>query len=478
MRLRTAIHVLLAILATMVLVGAGTLILTTGMLRSTADALGVHVRATAAIESVQMNLMTHQRVSLALLHMPEQRQLEASRRAVERRLVYNLSELDRLSRQDPEHVELEALVFHVDRYLDTWEAVRDAGATPARAAASVAVPLTAALDVAGDLEERFREEVQEARSAMARVGRIAIAIAIASALLLALGAIALVVIARDRLYLPLVALRESISRYGDGEPNVRAPVRGPTEIREIAAAFNDVAAQLERHKSHELAFLAAVAHDLRSPLSALATAVASVRPDRPLPDEDKLRRLFALVGRQAERLDRMIGDLLDAARIEAGALELRIEDKDLVELVRDQTDLYRHVSSTHDIRVCAPDEPLVAPVDATRVAQVLNNLLSNAIKYSPRGGPVFVTLKREGRSALLLVEDMGVGIAEEELPRIFEPFHRSLGAKEAIPGAGLGLSVVQRIVRAHGGWVEVESRAGKGTSFAVRLPLERKRRGT
>ena len=108
--------------------------------------------------------------------------------------------------------------------------------------------------------------------------------------------------------------------------------------------------------------------------------------------------------------------------------------------------------------------------DPTRLTQVLTNLLSNAIKYSPRGGRVWVRLEHSQEEILLSVSDEGVGIPPDEYERIFEPFRRSKGSRAEIPGIGLGLSVSRRIVRAHGGNIEVVSQEGTGSTFRVRLP--------
>jgi signal transduction histidine kinase len=114
---------------------------------------------------------------------------------------------------------------------------------------------------------------------------------------------------------------------------------------------------------------------------------------------------------------------------------------------------------------------LLVSCDALRIEQVLTNLVSNAIKYSPRGGRVEVTLEQPGTEAILNVVDQGVGIPSDDQAHIFEPFRRSGASRELVPGAGLGLFVARRIVEAHGGRIEVESRPGAGSTFRVHLPL-------
>src|SRR5690606_35828359 len=151
----------------------------------------------------------------------------------------------------------------------------------------------------------------------------------------------------------------------------------------------------------------------------------------------------------------MVDDLLDATRIEAGKLEMRFEECDLRVAVDDMIRLYAPTSPEHRISAKLPDQPVLVEADPLRLEQVVSNLLSNAIKYSPRGGTVGVTIETTADEAVLSVADEGVGISPEERSDIFLPFRPRKA--EAPAGAGLGLSVVRRIVEAHGGRIDVES---------------------
>jgi signal transduction histidine kinase len=229
-----------------------------------------------------------------------------------------------------------------------------------------------------------------------------------------------------------------------------------------------MAERLQRQHQDLLTFLAGVAHDLRNPLAAMRMGLRLL--DRPLP-EDKKRRTSELVDRQVTRLERMVGDFLDATLIESGHLELQLRERDVRELVQEAVDLYSLSSPDHRIVLSAGDEPVVVRADAERIAQVLNNLVSNAIKYSPAGGDVHVSVAAEGGEAVIAVQDWGIGIAPEERKHIFEPFRRSGASRETAPGVGLGLSVARQIVEAHGGRIEVESALGRGSTFRVHLLL-------
>jgi signal transduction histidine kinase len=185
----------------------------------------------------------------------------------------------------------------------------------------------------------------------------------------------------------------------------------------------------------------------------------------------KWEHTLAIVARQIDRLDRMIGDLLDSTRIESGRLELRPEPHDVRPIAGHVVELYRPLSSGHEIVLVEPGEAVVAECNATRLEQVITNLVSNAVKYSPDGGRVTVSAFAERSDAVVTVSDEGMGIPPQEREWIFEPFRRTRRSRELVPGVGLGLSVARKIVAGHGGTLEVESRVGAGSTFRFRLPL-------
>jgi signal transduction histidine kinase len=258
--------------------------------------------------------------------------------------------------------------------------------------------------------------------------------------------------------------------FAAGDRNARAPEIGIQELRQIAEQFNEMSDRLARQHENQLAFLTSVAHDLRNPVGALKMSTSILDPASPLPDEGRLREILAVVHRQIDHLNRMIGDLLDAYHIESGRLELRLEEVDAGDMVRDAFELFRYFSKSHQLSMESPSVPVPVQCDPGRISQVLNNLLSNAIKYSPDGGDIVLGLQPVDGQVLIEVSDNGVGIAPEDLPVIFEPFRRTRFSSREIPGVGLGLHVVKRIVDAHRGHIEVESREGQGTTFKLWIP--------
>jgi two-component system, OmpR family, sensor histidine kinase MtrB len=331
----------------------------------------------------------------------------------------------------------------------------------------------------GDLQaafstlRRFMEfNIQQANASMRvseRWDEIGDRVSIGFTAILIAGMTAVLVWLRRVAFEPVFEIQAAIRDFAAGRKETRAPEHGPEELKIIARQFNEMAASLARQYDRQLSFLAAVAHDLRNPIGALKTSTNVLSTDRKLPPET-VSHIMSIVARQVNGLDRMIGDLLDQSRIEAGDLELRIQEGDIRPVAQDAFDLFSTSAKHHRLKLDLPDTPVAARFDPLRIQQVLNNLISNAIKYSPPGTGVDMGVEELDGELVVRVSDHGMGIPEAELPFIFEPFRRTSAARDDVPGVGLGLSVAQRIVRAHGGRIQVESEVGKGTTFRVYLP--------
>ncbi|WP_236517727.1 sensor histidine kinase [Sandaracinus amylolyticus] len=332
-------------------------------------------------------------------------------------------------------------------------------------------PLGALHDRAGELRRMNVEQVEHAQRETERVDRQASIAAIAAAVLIASGLLMLVTGLHVRVLRPLAVLRDEITRPTGGRG--AAPLaQSPREIREIAVALSEMRGELARQREERLAFLAGVAHDLRNPLSALRMAISLARND-----PGARERTLAMADRQIELLARMIGDLLDATRIEAGELALTREPIDLRDVAREVVELHAPTATRHAITLDAPDETVMVRADVLRMQQVVGNLVSNAIKYSPQGGSIGVRVGRERERAFVEVVDHGIGIATADREKLFLPFRRTSGARAVAAGAGIGLSVARRIVEAHGGEITVDSVVGRGSTFRVWLPTENAARG-
>ncbi len=318
--------------------------------------------------------------------------------------------------------------------------------------------------------------VQQARAASARASHwndVAKVLGIGSGVLLFGTAGVVLWWVSSRAFMPVLELGRVMERFGKGDRNVRARETGPSELREMTLRFNEMADALAAQREG-----AADLHGRRRSRSAHAAlgaqmALAAVPPERALPPEPRLRRTLEVAQRQVTRLERMLGDLIDTAKIESGSLELRFEVEDARVVVTDVLSLFEEAASDHRMVLQMPTEDVPIRCDALRIGQVVTNLLSNAIKYSPRGGAIEVTLERraeETQDVVISVSDQGIGMSEEDQRHLFEPFRRVGLGKDSVPGVGLGLFVVQQIVRAHGGYIDVESAPGSGSTFRVHSP--------
>ncbi|MEO7092966.1 MAG: PAS domain S-box protein [Polyangiales bacterium] len=266
---------------------------------------------------------------------------------------------------------------------------------------------------------------------------------------------------RDGSLVPVEVLLQHIALDG-GRARLVAVVRDITERVRVEA-------ELRRANEAKDDFLAAASHELRTPLAAAkAQAQLALRKLRDEVDSGPKRSL-TVISTQIDRMAKLVENLLDISRIEAGRLSLEIESFDLAASVRDLAERMQALTTTHRIEVTAP-ESLHIGADRDRVEQVLNNLVSNAIRYSPKGGQIAIALAAAGEHVELTVKDEGVGIPAEALSLIFERFGRAHGSKYG--GLGLGLTISQGIVEQHGGTITVtsEGEAGRGTRFVVRLP--------
>jgi signal transduction histidine kinase len=221
-------------------------------------------------------------------------------------------------------------------------------------------------------------------------------------------------------------------------------------------------------------FMAAVSHDLKSPLTFIK-GMANLRRRRATlnPETEPLLEALDQIESSAGRMALQLDELVDASRLQAGRpLELRRGPTDLIALANNAVAEHQHMTDRHVLRIVTTLDELVGNWDAIRLGRVLDNLLDNALKFSPRGGAVQVSIDVERDSAVLAVSDFGEGIPESDLPHVFERFRRGRNVEGRIPGSGIGLAGVQQIVELHQGSIGVQSQVGQGSTFTLRLPLD------
>ena len=231
----------------------------------------------------------------------------------------------------------------------------------------------------------------------------------------------------------------------------------------------DVTAEREREQLHTT-FLKLVSHELRTPLGAIKGCTSALRQqDLPLDDETR-QELLGAVEAGADRLARIVAEILDLSRIEAGALQLQREPCSARELLdATLTELGEHLGADTRVRLAIPRGLPQLQVDPLLTRQVLRGILDNALRYSGNGNPVLVTATQEGQRLALRVTDTGPGLSDADQDRIFEPFYR--GGRIESDGLGLGLAICRGLIRAQGGNIWMESALGRGTTAWITLPL-------
>lgn len=244
------------------------------------------------------------------------------------------------------------------------------------------------------------------------------------------------------------------------------------ERDELMARERAAHRELERQKDE---FFANISHDLRTPLFAIKVSIGVVLANEPPDTPEPLHRLFTNIDAAADEMARLVDDLLELTRLQAGRVQLRLTGCDLNELATRVSHSIEPVvaNSGQQLTLLLSAEPLVVRGDAARLVRVLTNLLGNAAKYGRTGGTIRLRLDRVESEALISVADEGPGIPTSEQERIFERYYRIANEEtRRKPGSGLGLPIARLIVELHGGRLWVESAAGQGAIFKVALPAE------
>ncbi|MGH1505827.1 MAG: sensor histidine kinase [Acidimicrobiales bacterium] len=288
---------------------------------------------------------------------------------------------------------------------------------------------------------------------------------------LALAAVAAAILAR-RLARPLRSIETTTERLAAGQLDARVDLEdhGDDEIARLARSVNQMAADLERSRALEQQFLLSVSHDLRTPMTAIRGYAEALR-DGSVSGPDGVSAAAGVIERQAGRLDRLIRDLLDLARLDSRQFPIDRAPIDLRAVAEESVAAHAAVAEADGIALVAqtPTDAVVVDGDHDRLAQVVGNLLDNALKYA--AGRVTVSVQRTGASAVLSVADDGPGIPADDLPHVFERLYVTQRApRRAEQSSGLGLAIVRELVAAMGGTVEVGSPEGSGTAFTVTFP--------
>jgi signal transduction histidine kinase len=269
---------------------------------------------------------------------------------------------------------------------------------------------------------------------------------------------------------PLRDMARAAHRMETCDYSQRVHTDSRDEVGQLAAAFNNMSAELESLERLRRELVANVSHELKTPISAVRAHLENLLDGVERPDPETLQVMLS----QTERLGRLIDQLLDLSRIESGELRLNRAPIPLHPLVREVLSEIEMARADRGVRVAdaVPDDLPPVLVDPERVHQVLFNLLDNAVRYTPPGGEVTVSAQRANGGCEVAVSDTGPGIADEHLPRLFERFYRADAARSrGDGGTGIGLAIARSVVEAHGGHIRAESRLGHGSVFTFDLPV-------
>jgi signal transduction histidine kinase len=275
-------------------------------------------------------------------------------------------------------------------------------------------------------------------------------------------------------------LRRGTARLAAGDLGAEVPAEGRDELARLAEDFNRMAQRLaeasDREKEAEKSrrnLVAAVSHDLRTPLTSARALIEAVA-DGVVEDPETQARYLASARSELEKLGRLVEDLFELSRIDAGALRLNLEAASLGDLISDTLSGFKYQAENRGVSLVGEVADGVDPVLANppRLQRVLYNLVSNALRHTPADGAVFLRAEPAGGMVRVEVSDTGAGIAPEDLPRVFESSFRGERSRTRTPtgdGAGLGLAIARGLIEAHGGEISVESRPGHGSRFCFTL---------
>lgn len=270
---------------------------------------------------------------------------------------------------------------------------------------------------------------------------------------------------------PITLVTETAERISATNLSDRIEVpHTKTELGRLTIVLNAMFSRLQAAFERQTRFTADASHELRTPVSVVLFQSELALSKERTPDE--YRESLAACQRSAQRMKSLVEDLLTLARADAGQLRLKIAPVELQQLVEDAIALLKPTAGQRGITITADLKPAIVNGDAERLSQVVCNLLSNAIQYNHEQGRVEITLATHDGEVILQLTDTGIGIAEADLPKLFDRFFRADSARTEDGGTGLGLAICKEIVCAHGGQLDAASQPDVGSTFTIRLPHE------
>src|SRR5262245_48676063 len=336
-------------IASLALVAAVSLVQLTSYLRKTTAEVAATHESIRLAQEIEVDVLTHARTT------------NAHRRSdLEARIHQNMKEMGEYVEGGQEREAFERAAEKLNQYLQRAREVPNAENLP---------ELEDTFDSLTELVEINIGQAERSDAQAAHWDDVADTIGVAVAALLAIGIATTLAWVWIFAFKPVLEIRRAMKDFADGDRRSRAPLQGPEELRSIATHVNEMADALAKQRENQFAFLAGIAHDLRNPISTLNMSARLLSPEEKLPPEDRLRAVLSIIERQISRVNRMIDDLLDATRIEAGQLELRFERVDARAIVRDVFELFETSSSKHELWLEVPPAEVPLQCDPLRMEQ-------------------------------------------------------------------------------------------------------------
>ncbi len=272
---------------------------------------------------------------------------------------------------------------------------------------------------------------------------------------------------------PLIEMEKATRKISKGDLKIRVNEHSNDEIGQLANAINDLAVELDRYQSNRQEFFAAISHELRTPITHLE-GYANVLKHKLYASEEEKQQYLSIISDETKRLIHLINDLFDLAKAEEDQLAMKNEKVNIVQVIRSVIEKVHLQASAKGLAIenRLPAQEIVIAGDEKRLEQIFINLFENAIQYSEEGKIMVCVRTLTEDHVEIQLSDSGIGIPEEDLPYIFERFHRvEKSRSREYGGTGLGLSIVKKLVNLQKGTIEAYSRLGEGTTFVIRFPL-------
>ncbi|MEI5906470.1 HAMP domain-containing sensor histidine kinase [Bacillus spongiae] len=269
---------------------------------------------------------------------------------------------------------------------------------------------------------------------------------------------------------PIEEMKKAAEKVSEGNLSARVTVSSNDEIGQLAQSFNEMAEALQKEDQRNKNFLATVSHELRTPISYIKGYIEALQLN--IISEEKRDDYMMIVQRESQRMEKIVGDLLELMKMETAQFSIEKLPLVLAEIIRQSLDNVKPAAEEKGLFVSVSlDEELIIFGDEGRIEQIFYNVFSNSLRHTVNGG-ISISLFAEGEFAYLVIEDTGSGIPEQDLPKVTERFFRVNKARSRKDGgSGLGLSIVKNLVMLHEGELKIQSRVGEGTKVTIIFPL-------